>query len=680
MLHRVFICLLSLSIFSTIAAHAETREYDLVVAKQKIEIDGVVRNALTINGGVPAPTLRFTLGDEAVIRVHNTLDVSTSLHWHGLLLPNAEDGVPYLTTPPIEPGTTFVYRFPIRQTGTYWYHSHSGLQEQQGMYGAIVIDEPRDAASAAPALREEVLVLSDWTDENPVDVLRTLMRGSDWYAMRKGNFPTLFGAIANNALDEYIHREWSRMAPMDLSDVAYDAFLVNGQSRVFISPEPGERIRLRIVNASAASYFYVQFAGGQLQLIAADGMDVAPTEVSRLLIAIGETYDAIITMPAQGAWEFRATAQDGSGHASALFGSGTETSAPLVPNADIYRMDAMLESGMESSGAMKMDDDAARPPPPYRHLHARDSTAFAADLPRRDLTLRLTGDMERYFWSINGLTIDQESTIPVTKGEVLRFTLVNDTMMHHPMHLHGHFFRVIGEQGDHAPLKHTIDVPPMGRRVIEFEANEEGDWFFHCHLLYHMEMGMGRVVTYAGPDHVPSLEPTMENTPFFMLDATVLSNMTMGEARIMRGVDGFGVDWDVGYMKEMEGMDDMGQREYEVDALWTRYFNPNFSTKAGARFTNEQDEEITAFAGIDYRLPLLIVTHLEIDSEGDGRFGAEKSIDLFDRLSFQSEFYYDTSSRWDWRLGFDYALTKSVSLTTLYDSQHGFGIGCTFRF
>ena len=646
------------------------REYDLVISQREVLIGGVMRNALTINESVPGPTLRFSLGDEAVIRVHNTLDKSTSLHWHGLLLPNAQDGVPYLTTPPIEPGTTFVYRFPIRQTGTYWYHSHSGLQEQQGMYGAIVIDDPAVKTDES-GMREEVLVLSDWTDEKPSDVQRTLMRGSNWYAMRKGNLPTLIGAMQDGALSEYIHREWSRMAPMDLSDVAYDAFLINGQPRISIAGAPNERMRLRIINAGAATFFYVQFAGGKLKIIAADGMPVEPVEMDRLFIAIGETYDAIITMPASGAWELRATAQDGSGSASAFFGSGTETRAADVPRPDIYRMDAMLQSGMESGGAMKMSADAPRPPPPYRHLRSPISTELPATQPRRDLTLRLTGDMERYIWSINGLTITQESTIPVSKGEVLRLTLVNDTMMHHPMHLHGHFFRVIGEAGEHAPLKHTIDVPPMGRRIIEFDANESGDWFFHCHILYHMEMGMGRVVTYAGPGHTPALEPTMENDPFFMLNATALSNMTMGEARVMRGLDGFGVDWDLGYMEHSE---------YEIDLLWERYFNPNFSTRAGLRVTNEQHEQFTGFAGFDYRLPLMIVATIEIDSQGDGRFGARKSIDLVDRLALFSEFYYDTASKWDWQVGLDYTLSKHWSITTLYDNQHGWGAGFTFRF
>lgn len=652
-------------------ARGDLREYDLTIAERTISIAGVERQALTINGSVPGPTLFFTEGDDAVIRVHNTLDVSTSLHWHGILLPNAQDGVPMLTTPPIEPGTTFAYHFPISHAGTYWYHSHSGLQEQRGMYGAIVIAPRATAAAPVATIREEVLVLSDWTDEDPVDVMHTLMRGSNWYATRKGSLPTILGALSQGALTAYWQREWSRMAPMDLSDVAYDAFLINGQPRVAMQGTPGERVRLRIVNASASTYFYVQFAGGTMQIIAADGLDVAPIELPRVLMAIGETYDAIITIPSTGAWEFRATAHDGSGSASAFLGEGDEQRAPDVPRADNYSMTGMLKSGMESSGAMTMSADDGRPPPPYRMLRSTTATPLPDAAPRRELTLRLTGNMERYLWSINGLTINQESTIPVREGEVLRFILINDTMMHHPMHLHGHFFRVVGDQGDYSPLKHTVDVPPMGRRVIEFEANAYGDWMFHCHLLYHMELGMGRVVTYAGADHTPSLEQTMENKPFLVVDATVLSNMTTGEARVMMGLDDFAVEWQTGYKPNSD---------FEYNGVWSHWFDANFSTRLGTRFSDQQKETVTAFTGFDYRLPLLITARIEIDSEGDGRFGASKTFDLATRWSLVTDCSYDTTSKWDWSVGLEYQLTKQLSIVTMYDNEYGFGAGLRLQF
>lgn len=651
------------------AAHGDVREYHLTIAQSDVVINGTPRHAMTINGTVPGPVLRFTLGDEAVIHVHNTMKESTSLHWHGLLVPNDQDGVPLLTTPPIESGTTFTYRFPIKQTGTYWYHSHSGLQEQAGIYGALIIDEP-PVAGVVP-MREEVLLLSDWTDENPKEVMRALMTGNDWYPIRKKNFPSIFGAIEAGAFSEYLQREWSRMAPMDISDVAYDAFLVNGQSRINLAGAPGEKVRLRIINGSSATYFFVQFAQEKLEIVAADGMTVEPFSTPRVLMGIAETYDAIITIPGDGAYEFRATAQDGSGSASAFFGSGTDHLAPNVPSSDIYSMDGMLASGMESSGVMKMPHDVARPSPPYRFLRSPNSTAFAVDAPRREITLRLTGDMERYLWSINNKTVTQESSIPVQRGEILRMTIVNDTMMHHPMHLHGHFFRVVGEQGDRSPLKHTIDVPPMGRRIIEFEANESGDWFFHCHILYHMDMGMSRVVTYAPAGHKPALEPDMENKPALMVDAMFLSNMTEGKIVVMTGREDFGVSWDNGYHMESD---------YQFDAYWSHYFTQNFSTVAGFRITNQLEHTGSGFFGVEYRLPMMVESRLEIGTEGNWRFYLSKNFALTDRLTLITNAYYDTIALWEWQVGLGYRLSKEFSATAIYDNEHGFGVGLSFRY
>ncbi len=649
--------------------HAEVREYHLTIAEGSVIIDGTARKALTINGTVPGPVLRFTIGDEAVIHVHNTMRESTSLHWHGLLLPNDQDGVPMLTTPPIDGGTTFTYRFPIKQTGTYWYHSHSGLQEQQGIYGAFIIDEA--PMPGVTPMRDEVLLLSDWTDESPDEVMRALMTGNDWYSIRKKNFPSIVDAIQNGGFEEYVHRAWSRMVPMDISDVAYDAFLVNGQSRISISGAPNELVRLRIINGSAGTYFFVQYAQEQLEIISADGMPVEPFQTPRVLVAIAETYDAIVTIPADGSAEFRATAQDGSGHSSAYFGAGKEILAPDVPRVSLYGMDGMLTSGMESSGAMKLRHDVPRPAPPYRFLVSPTDTNFPDDAPRRDVTLRLTGDMERYIWSINDLTVTQESTIHVQKGEVLRMTIVNDTMMHHPMHLHGHFFRVVGDQGDRSPLKHTVDVPPMGRRLIEFEANEPGDWHFHCHLLYHMERGMSRVVTYAPAGHVPKLEMDMEDSPALMVDAMLLSNMTMGEAMVMTERENFGVAWDLGYES---GSD------YEVDTYWSHYFNPNFSTVVGVRATNQLKQTVSGFFGVEYRLPMMIEAFVEIGTEGNGRFGAARDFAITDRLTFISECYYDTTAKWDWLVGLNHRISKEFSITAVYDNEHGAGAGISLRY
>jgi len=263
---------------------AATVEYDLTTARQEMNFTGQPVKALTINGRLPGPTLRFAEGDHAVIRVHNQMDVETSIHWHGILLPNAMDGVPFVTQPPIAPGQTFIYEFDLRQSGTYWYHSHTMLQEQRGLFGALVI-APKDEG-AVDRLRDHVVVLSDWTDEEANSVLHTLKRGSEWYSLRKGSGQSVLGAARLGMLGAYFSRELQRMPPMDLSDVYYERFLLNGAPQQFLAAKPGEKIRLRIIDGSASTFFYLQFAGGPMQIIAADGLPVQPFDEKRLLIGV----------------------------------------------------------------------------------------------------------------------------------------------------------------------------------------------------------------------------------------------------------------------------------------------------------------------------------------------------------------------------------------------------------
>jgi len=388
-------------------------------------------------------------------------------------------------------------------------------------------------------------------------------------------------------------------------------------------------------------------------------------------------------VPKSGRGEIRATAQDGSGMASAWVGSsGAEHPAEDIPKPDIYHMDSMM-SGMDmddmSPNMKGMDmshmnmDDEARPMAPYAKLHAVHATTFPASAPRRTMELRLTGDMERYIWSFNGKTLKEDGVIQVHRGEVLRLKLVNDTMMHHPIHLHGHFFRVLdGERAD-SPLKHTVDVPPMGKRTIEFMADAHGDWLFHCHLLYHMHAGMTRIFSYddQGPGHVVNLGEHADDSFHFMMDGSLETQMSMGMATFMNSRNDFYTEWDVGFRK---------MKDYEVDLGWKRYFDPNFSTIAGWRLTNMEEDKNRAFAGIEYRLPFLIKTRLELDSQGNARAEISKDLKITDRLGIFGDVRYDTMDRWEWRAGADYVLTKQFSLISDYHSDHGFGAGFEFHF
>jgi len=684
-------------------------EYSLDIAETTLSPAGKPVRALTLNGSVPGPTLRFRQGDVARIHVNNRLSKGeTSVHWHGLLVPNLEDGVPHITTPPIFAGQSRTFEFLLKQAGTYWYHSHTGLQEQRGVYGSIVV-EPKVGVPARTDIphidREEVVVLSDWTNENPNDVMRSLLRGSDWYAIRKGTAQSLVGAIQTGNLKDYLNREKSRLPPMDVSDVAYDAFLVNGKPRQHIAAKPGETIRLRVINAAASTYFYLNSAAGPLTLIAADGMDVAPIHQNRLLIGMAETYDVLVTIPADApsaAWEVRATSQDSSGHASLFLGEGAEKNATAPTRLVAYSMNAalaavldQLDDSGELTDAEALAAENERPLPPYKRLKATHPTTLPSDAPVRTVTLKLTGDMMRYLWSINGKSIDEQSTIPVKKGEVLRLVLVNNTMMHHPMHLHGHFFRLLMPDAvdpAYAPLKHTVDVPPMSRRVIELYADEDRDWLFHCHLLYHKMSGMARVFSYPAGAEQPSADATTA-TPaaekpaayrpnlgdhamphsYAWIDGSLQSQMSMGMGTIQRGRDNLNLMWKTGWERVEE-------TEYEIDATYSHYFNPRWTAFAGYRLTNMMDGSDSIIAGATYRLPYMIDATATFQSDGEARFGLAKMLQLTTRVGVMARAEYDTSQDLSWMAGVTYTLTKQFSLIGSYDSDYGPGAGVSFRF
>jgi FtsP/CotA-like multicopper oxidase with cupredoxin domain len=675
-------------------------EYTLEVAHEAAPTPPRNRPGISLNGTIPGPTLRFREGDTARVVVKNLLgDDETSIHWHGLLLPNAMDGVPYLTTPPIPARGEHTFEFDLRQSGTYWYHSHTGLQEQVGVYGAIVI-EPREGLAALHAElgvdREVVMVVSDWTDEDPHEVMRTLMRGSDWYAIKKGNAQSIVGAWQNGKLGEYFARERNRMPAMDISDIAYDQFLVNGLAEArFDEAEPGERILVRIVNASAATYFHITNAAGPLTIVAADGLRVQPVDVKRLLMGIAETYDVVVTMPEDGdAIELRATAHDLSGHGALVLGAvdADILRAEDPPPPELYGMDEMLRAGLSSAsqsrGELAATDE--RPFAPYALLRTLEPSEIAREAEARGvrtISMRLTGDMERFIWSVNGKTLAEDPVVKVSSNEVVRIEFVNDTMMHHPMHLHGHFFRVVTAAGAHSPVKHTVDVPPMGRRTIEFIANEEpGDWFLHCHILYHMDAGMARVISYAeqGEDHTPSLDPKMIEPSFFFLDAAFMSHMSTGHAMWMKGREDLFVRWHGGYEHGDDG-EDMGHmsgdggddEEREIDLGWSHYFDPNLSSVLGYRFTNDEDAEDRVFGGVRYRLPYMVHATLTADDELDFRVELDKSLQITARGALFGAVEYDTNTYGDWSTGVSWTLLKELGLIAQYDSDHGFGAGVT---
>lgn len=503
--YRLMISLLFI-LGTTLVVAQKVVRYDLYVKDTIVNFASKAKRAIAVNGQIPMPTLTFTEGDTAEIVVHNLLKETTSLHWHGLFLPNKEDGVPFLTQMPIEPGSKHVYRFPIIQSGTHWYHSHSGLQEQIGMYGSLILNK-RDTDSSfrkgiddLPAIP---IILSEWTNYKPENVHRMLHNASDWFAIKKGTTQSYAEAIREGHFKTKLNNEWKRMLAMDVSDIYYDAVLINGKTTSNLSSfKAGDKIRLRISNGGASTYFWVNYGGGPITVVANDGNDVVPVEVDRLIIGVSETYDILVTIPVEGnAYELLVTSEDRIKSASFFLGSGNKVFANPLAKLKYFEGMQMMNDMMKMNGDMdlmgmdmsmqKMDmnsvmyaEENALNTLNYTKLKSPNKTNFSSNIPRKDLHFELTGNMNRYVWSMDNKVLAESDKILIKKGEIVRITLYNNSMMRHPMHLHGHDFRIINGQVDYAPLKNVLDIMPMETDTIEFEANTEGDWFFHCHILY----------------------------------------------------------------------------------------------------------------------------------------------------------------------------------------------------
>ena len=561
-------------------------EFDLRIGETLMNFTGSPRFAATVNGSVPSPTLRWREGDTVTVRVANSLDEDTSIHWHGILLPANQDGVPGLSFDGIRPGETHVYRFTVRQGGTYWYHSHSGFQEQRGMYGALIIDplapEPFDYD------REHVVLLSDWTDENPDRVFAKLKKQAGYYNFRQPTVGDFVGDIRDRGLRTALsdRAAWGemRMNRTDLSDVtgATYTYLMNGHTPagnwtgLF---SPGDRVRLRFINGAAMSYFDVRIPGLRMQVVAADGQYVHPVSVDEFRIASGETLDVVVEPAGQDALTIFAQSLDRTGYASGTLAvrQGLEAPVPELDARPLLTMDDMGH-GMDHESAMPGEmpavdaaaHDAHSVAPPngaaaldphvghggdpaplattQRRGHDMSATADAAmqshpasergnplvDMqtirpssrlddpgiglrangrqvltyanlrtlfpdpdgrePGRTIELHLTGHMERFVWSFDGVKFSDAEPIRLTYGERMRIVLVNDTMMPHPMHLHGMWSDLEDDEGRFHLRKHIVDMPPGARRSIRVRADALGRWAFHCHLLYHMAAGMFREV------------------------------------------------------------------------------------------------------------------------------------------------------------------------------------------
>ncbi len=535
-------------------------EFDLTLGSTPISFTGRTRPTTSINGSVPGPTLRWREGTTVTLRIHNHLPTMSSIHWHGVLLPFQMDGVPGISFPGIAPGETFTARFPVKQSGTYWYHSHSRFQEQTGLYGAIIVD-PRDA-DPIQTDRDHVLLLSDWTDQDPEHVYANLKRMSDYYNYQLPDFQKFIQDARADGVGAALskRRLWNqmRMNPADLGDVSATTYtyLANGASPAAnwtALAKAGERVRLRLINGSSSTFFDVRIPGLKMTVVSADGQQVEPVTVEEIRMGVAETYDVIVEPTDDRAYTIFAQSMDRTGYARATLAPRPGMHAevpPLDPKSWLtmedmgMKMDGGSMPGMDMSGmgdmqgmdmsgtdtkgtgstpSMSMKGMKSRDPAVDMHVTSPDRglddpgprlrgngrrVLTYADLhtvggaidkrgATREIQLRLTGSMQRFIWGFDGKKFSEAEPVRFDHGERLRIVLSNDTMMAHPIHLHGMFGELEADNGDVLVRKHTFVVQPGKQLSYLVTADNPGQWAYHCHLLYHMEAGMFREVIVA---------------------------------------------------------------------------------------------------------------------------------------------------------------------------------------
>lgn len=683
-------------LFFTLPLAAKTVRYELIASKGKVNLSGKkeVDFALMINGSIPAPVLEFTEGDDAeIVLTNNIPDDELSVHWHGILLDPYMDGVPYVNTPPIRSGESFTFKFKIRQHGTYWYHSHTNVQEQKGLYGAIVI-HPKDKTISYD--KDLVVVVSDWTDEDATEVLKNLRKDGDYYLYKKGTMRSWLGAIQAGSLKNFLHNEWTRMGGMDFSDVGYDAFLINGKrDSQGVIAHPGEKVRIRVINASASTYFYVSLGNLPMKIISMDGVDIKPALANDFLIGMAETYDILFQVPDHRNYELKATAQDGTGSASTWIGMGEKIFAPVRPFPDMYAtmdhssMDhsTMIHESMEHSGmnhasmnhsnmdhsSMNHSTEEVYPSFSVQDAQAQLKTNFPTSSPTHNVKLVLDGDMDRYIWHINGKAIYQDRNISIRENEVVRFTFVNKTMMHHPMHLHGHFFRVINKHGDFSPMKHTVDVAPHSTVTIEFYANEPGEWMLHCHNLYHLKTGMARVIKYSSFTPKKEIQkwqkkdPHLHDHTFYRGMVEAATNHAQAELYWMK-------TWDEIELR-LESRDD-DNWEAEGDFFYKRWLGRFTHLLTGATLV---DREGAGVVGVGQILPFLIETHTIIDHKGRLRLNVEKRFQWTKNIYTDAEFTFRQKQSSEFEISLMYQKQWAWSAGLMF-TEKSIGLGAQFNF
>jgi FtsP/CotA-like multicopper oxidase with cupredoxin domain len=602
------------------------------------------------------------------------------------------------------------------------------------MYGSMILNKRQDD----PTFRKGIddlptipVVISEWTDYNPNNIHRMLHNATDWFAIKKGTTQSYAEAIKEGHFTTKVKNEFMRMLAMDVSDVYYDKFLLNGSQESQLSQfKAGDKVRLRISNGGASTYFWLNYGGGKFQVVANDGNDVEPVEVDRLIIAVSETYDVVLTVPEKNkSFAFQATSEDRINRALMYVGEGEKQTMVPVPRLKYFEGMKMMNSMMKMNGDLddmgmqmslnQMDMNVVMYPEitgpsnaqkkedkenqynsnalsdivtlNYSMLKSPHNTSLPKEAPTKVIKFELSGNMNRYVWSMDNKVVSESDKILIKKGENVKMIIYNGSMMRHPMHLHGHDFRVLNGQGDNAPLKNIIDIMPMETDTLEFNANMEGDWFFHCHILYHMMSGMGRIFSYENQATNPLIpNPKLAQRKLFgedrkfhaMAENDFASNGNDGMAMMQNTRWSIGSEWRLGY-NNMHGYESethigryIGKMQWLMPFIgfdW-RYRKMEMGESEKNLFgqINTKDERRQISIGVAYVLPMLITFQTEVYQDGNLRLQLmREDIPLSKRL--RGEFMVNTDK--EFMFGARYIFNKNMGLRTHYDSDMGYGIG-----
>lgn len=674
--------ILVINILWSTAIFAGNPVVNLVVAYKTVNFAGKNVRAIAVNDQIPAPTLHFKQGDHVIINVYNHLDQPTSLHWHGILLPWQMDGVSWVTQKPIPPGGVFHYHFTLRQSGTYWYHSHFGLQEQQGLYGAFIIDPPHEHMYYT---KDFVVVLSDWSNTRPEQILANLKKSGDFYetqfplqaslvqylkSYREAKTPEERKQINNI----YFMMQKMRMSPYDINDVAYDTFLLNGQSPM--SPwrglvKPGDIVRLRFIGAGASTIFRVKIPETKMQVVHVQGWDVKPFYTDNFSIAPGETYDVLVKITKPIPYIIYAEATDKVGaaygalvenpHQSVAFNQVEPFPDPppqmMMPMNANHGMAMNMPMGMPMKMSMPMSM-ASTPTQhtmmmqgaiqtKYQHEQALYKSNDPNIKPYKTLRFVLSGYMDKFIWFINGVPEYRAKPILVEPGKRYRFIFINNSMMHHPMHLHGHWFVLRTGHGAYDPKIHTIDVPPGATVTADVDTDEQdGQWYFHCHNLYHMKAGMANIVRY---ENTPAYQyqdlPGHHYAEWFASNNLDLAGDFFNNIYQATYVGLFGPDYDKLQLKMKEAeMDDGALNNADLDIFYWHLISQFWAIKGGANYVYRPAH--TPYwqpgVGIEGTMPFFIETDLRAYlHDGSVKFDLE----LTRNTHIDRKFFIGTSIR-----------------------------------